>query len=268
MKAQHALLISVFLHLIVMYMVTQSVMFPSVPDSPPKKPDIIQATIIFDLPPPVPETSVEVIKEPTPQPVEPEEELPVVEMPADSQIEPIAEPEVQAVPISPQPQALPPKREEEVQEEPEKNDEINEITPTEQTITPTPSLEMRTPVTSMARRHLSSFQQQQQNRVAEQASQYYQQHKNSPVIDDEVKNPFMTEDEKFRGSLTVRADCSSSSKKTAAVLLNLFGGNIGCSTPPPVSGFIQDRINKEPFSSRQYRQEDKTRPQSVVIKKE
>jgi hypothetical protein len=165
-------------------------------------------------------------------------------------------------------------REEEVQEEPEQNDdsdesdENDEITIIEQTIAPTSTSEIRAPATSMARRHLNSFQQQQRNRAAEQASRDYQQHKNSPVIDDEIKNPFMTENDKFRDSLKVRADCSSTSKKTTAVLLGFLGGQVECSKPPPISGFIQSRINKGSLSPGQYRQEDQKRPQSVVIKKQ
>jgi hypothetical protein len=252
--------------MIVMYVVAQSVMFPSVPDSPIKKIDVIQATVIFDFPPPTPEMPIEIIKEEKLQPAEPEEELLVAETPADSQIEPIADPEeVQAIPISPQPQVPQPKREEEIPEVPEQNDGINII---EKESTPTLSSDVHTAATSMARRHLNSFQQQQQNRVAEQASRYYQQHKNSPVINAEVKDPFMTEGEKLRDTLKVRADCSSASKKTAAVLLSVLGGQIDCSKPPPISGFIQDRINKGSNLPGKYQQEDQKMPQSIVIKKQ
>jgi hypothetical protein len=246
-------------------------MFPSLPASPQKKPNVIQATLIFDLPIPPPEIPVEVIKEETPQAIEPEEQRPVTETAADNQNEPIPEPEVQIVPIPLQPQAMPAEREEKVSEEPEqieKNDKIDEIMFTEQTIAPTASSELGSPTTSMAKRHLSNFQQQQRNRVAEQASRYYQQHKNSPVIDDRVRNPFITEDEKFSDTLKVRADCSSTSKKTTAVLLGFLGGQIDCSKPPPISGFISDRINKGSDLPGEYRHKDKTRPQSVVIKKE
>jgi hypothetical protein len=265
-KKNKFLLISVFIHLIVMYVVAQSVMFPSVPDSPAKKLDVIQATLIFDLPPLAPEIPVEVMKEEAPTPVE--EEIPVDETPEESQIKPILEPEVQATPIPPQPQAPTPKSKDEVKEKPEKNDEVSEITPSEQLITPTPSSEIRSRATNMARRHLNSFQQQQQNRIAEQASRYYQQHKNSPVINNEVKNPFMSEDEKFRDTLKVRADCSSTSQKTAAVLLGFLGGQVDCSKPPPIDGFIKNRINKESLIPGQYPQEYQKAGQSVVIKKQ
>ena len=251
-----------------MYVVAQSVMFPSVPDSPAKKLDVIQARLIFKQPPPPPQIPAEPIKEEAPLAVEEKQKIPVAETPEDNQVVPILESEMQTTAISPQPQAPSLKHKEEAKEEPEKNDEVDEITPAEQPITPTPSSEIRTPATNMARRHLNSFQQQQQNRIAEQASRYFQQHKNSPVIDDEVKNPFMSEDEKFRDSMKVRADCSSTSKQTAAVLIGFLGGQVDCSKPPPINGFIKDRINKESHLPGKYRKEDKTRPQSVVIKKQ
>lgn len=96
-KKNSFLLISALLHIIAIYVVAQSVMFPSQPDSTSKKPDVIQATLIFDLPLPTP-VILEVIEE---------EKLPVTETPPESQIKPISEPEVQVPPISPQ--ALPPK---------------------------------------------------------------------------------------------------------------------------------------------------------------
>jgi hypothetical protein len=240
-------------------------MFPAALELPQKKQEIIQATLVFDLPPLIPEIPVEEIKEDTPPPIEPEEKSAVAETPPDNPIEPISEPEVQANPPPTEP--LPPKREAEVPEAAPKN-EVNKITPNEQKVTPIPSSEVRAPATSMARRHLNSFQQQQRNNMAAQASQYYQQHKNSPVINAEVKNPFMTEDEKLRDSLKVRADCSSASKQTAAVLLGFLGGQIDCSTPPPISGFIQNRINKKSNLSGKNQQREQKRPQSVVIKKQ
>lgn len=120
------------------------------------------------------------------------------------------------------------------------------------------------PLTNMARRHLSHFQQQQRNKVAEQASRDYQQQRNSPTIDDEVKDRFLSEDEKFRNTNAIKADCSSAGKKTTAVLLSLFGGQVDCSKPPPINSFIQDRINKtSQLPSIQY--DHKTPPKSVVI---
>jgi hypothetical protein len=264
-KKNKFIYISVFLHLIVIYVVAQSVMFPSVSDAPHKKSKIIQATVIFDSLPKTQEPAVETSEEEKPQPVEPEENIPVVETPVDIQMEPITEPALQTIPISPQTQVPVSKREAEILEEPEQDDDINII---EKQSTSTHSSDIHTAATSMARRHLNSFQQQQRNRVAEQASRYYQQHKNSPVINAEVRDPFMTEGEKLRDTLKMRADCSSTSKQTAAALLGLFGGQIDCSQPPPISGFIQDRINKGSHLPGKYQQEDQKTPQSIVIKKQ
>jgi hypothetical protein len=262
-KKNKFLFISVILHLIIIYMVARSVMFPTAPDLPLKRQEVIQATLIFDMPPIMPEITVEEVKEDIPPSVELEEKPGVAETPPDNQIDPISEPEVQVIP----PQAFPPNREKKVEEEEAAvNDEVNEIMPSEQSMTSIPSSEVSAPATSMARRHLNSFQQQQRNRVAEQASRYYQQHKNSPVIDDEVKNPFMTKDEKFRNTNAIKADCSSAGKKTTAVLLSLFGGQIDCSSPPPINSFIQNRINKS--AQLPSLQQDQKRPQSVVIKKQ
>lgn len=231
-------------------------MFPSEPNSPVEKSNIIQATLIFELPIELAQIPDEMIEEEKPQPVEPEKTPPIIETPADSQIETIPKPEVQA------------KQEEVIQQEPEQNALANEVSPTEQTNAPVSITDIRAPATSMARRHLNSFQQQQQNKVAEQASRYYQQHKNSPVIDNEVLDPFITEDERLRDSLKVRADCSSAGKQTTAVLLGFLGAQIDCSKPPPINGFIQDRINKQSHLPGQYRQEDKERLKSIVIKKQ
>jgi hypothetical protein len=263
-KKNNFLFISVILHLIVMYVVAGLVMVPSAPDLTLKKQAIIQATLVFDLPPLIPKIPAEEVKEDIPQPVELAEKSAVAETPPDEQVAPMSEPEVQVIP--PQAHALPPKREEKIQEEEEAA--VNEIMPSEQSATPIPRSEVSAPATSMARRHLNSFQQQQRNRVAEQASRYYQQHKNSPVIDDEVKNPFMTEDEKIRDSLKVSANCSGATRKTAAVLLSFLGGQIDCSKPPPINSFIQDRINKTSLLPKQNLQQEQNRPQSVVIKKQ
>ena len=241
-----------------MYVVAQSVMF-STPNSPQKEPNVIQATLIFDLPSPTPEIPVEVTKQETLKSIESKEELPVAETYIESKITPISEPQTQTPSTTVQPEERP-------QEAPKQDDKVNNIFLTDKNITLTSRSEIRTPATDMARRHLSSFQQQQQNKVAEQASRYYQRHKNSPVIDNKIQNYFMSEDEKLRDSLKVRADCSSTSKKTTTIILGFLGGQIDCSKPPTIEGFIQNRINKSSHLSEQSRQEEKKRPQSIIIK--
>ena len=255
-KKNYFLLTSIFFHLIVMCVIAQSVMFPHVSDTPSKKPNIIQARLVFEPPPPA--TPIQVIKKETPLSAKPRDEPSIADT-TKIPIEPIPEPEVKP---------LPPKYEKEIPEKLDQNNEVNKIKITQQPITSAPNLDVVAPTTSMAKRHLNSFQQQQRNKVASQASRYYQQHKNSPVIDHQVKNPFMTEDEKIRDTFKVRADCSSTSKKTTAVILGFLGGQIDCSKPPAISGFIQDRINKQSRLPEKYQQQDNTRPQSVVIKKQ
>jgi hypothetical protein len=256
-KKKYFLLTSVFFHLIVMYVIAQSVMFPHVLDTPPKKPNIIQARLVFE--PPSPAMPIKVIKKEIPLSAKPKEEPSIVDTTTKIPIEPIPEPEVKP---------LPSKYEKVIPEKLDQNNEVNEIKITQQPITSALNLDVVAPTTSMAKRHLNSFQLQQRNKVATQASRYYQQHKNSPVIEHQVKNPFMTEDEKIRETFKLRADCSSSSKKTTAVILGFLGGQIDCSKPPSISGFIQDRINKQSRLPEQYQQQDNTRPQSVVIKKQ
>jgi hypothetical protein len=262
-KKNKFLLISVILHLIIIYVVARSVIFPVTTDSRLKRQEVIQATLVFDVPSLIPEISVEEVKEDIPKPIELVEKVTVAETSPENKIKPISEPVVQVVPA----QTSPPKREEKVQREAASNDEVSEITATEQSVTPVLSSEVIAPATSMAKRHLNNFQQQQRNRVAEQASRYYQQHKNSPIINNQAKNSFMTEDDRFKDNLKIRADCSSTSKQTAAVLLGFLGGQIDCSTPPPISGFIQNRLNKKSRLPRKNQQEGQKIPQSVVIKK-
>lgn len=237
-------------------------MFPAVLDSPRLKHNVIQATLIFDLPLPQ-EDTVTGIEEEKPLPIEPEEVIPVAETPPHSQIIPVVEPEIEAPQIPP-PQ---PKKNKGKPEESEQNNNVDETMTTDKNITATASLDSRSLATSMARRHLNSFQQQQQNKVAEQASRYYQKQKNSPEINTVLQNPFMSEDEKIMDSLKVRADCSSASKQTTAVLLGFLGAQIDCSKPPPISNFIQDRINKKSHLPDQRQQISKKRPQSIVINK-
>jgi hypothetical protein len=254
-KKNSFLLLSILLHLIVLFVIAQSVMFPAESDSTATKPNVIQATLFFELPTPVAEIPIEEPQE-EPQFIEPETP-PVTKPVTDNKIESVLEPEN----ISPPNLTTTPEKE--AQEQPEAKEESRSI---DKSVAPIPSSEIRAPATSMARRHLSSFHQQQRNKVAEQASRRYQQQKNSPIIDAEVKNPFMSEDEKIMDNMKVRVDCSSGGKKTAAVLLSFMGGQVDCSTPPSINGFIQDRINKQSHLPAQQTQEEQKRPQSIVIK--
>ena len=259
-----------------MYVVAQSVMFPSVPDLSLKKPSVIQATLIFDLPAPSPEIFIEVIKEEATLPAEPEEKIITAEIPDKDQVAAITEPEVPK--ISPIPQGLSHKYQEEVkgkpqkelqkklQKQPEQDENVNNITPTDRSITPTARLEMFSPTTSMAKRHLKGFQQKQQNELATMAAKNYQVNKNSPVLNSKVKNPFFSKNEEFIDKLKVRVNCSSTFKKSTAIVLGILGGQVNCSKPPDFDSFIQSRINKDPQSSQRYTDKASKRPQTVVIK--
>lgn len=235
-------------------------MFPSAVDVPQKKPNIIQATLVFNSPR-LPEIQELKVIEDLATPVEPETIIPIVATPEDTQIEPDIEPELKAPQISP-PET---KQNQDKPEKPAANNNAVETKTAVKNITPTAILNSRAPATSLARRHLKSLQQQQQNKVAAQASKDYRLQKNSPEINTQIQDPFMSEDEKIMDSLKVRADCSSTSKQTAAVLLSFLGGQIDCSTPPAINSFIQDRINKKSHVPSQ--PIHKKRPQSVVINK-
>jgi hypothetical protein len=263
------LLLSILLHLIVMYVVAQSIIFPTISGTPQKNLNIIQATLIFDLLTPIPEIPVDIIKEEIPLSTEPQEAISISETLEKNLVESDSKLKIPTGPVLSQ--ALPTNDQnelkEELQKKSEQGDNVDTKTFTDKNMPPTAGLEVLTPTTNMARRHLKSFQQQQQNRLAEQASQYYQQRKNSPVINTDIKEPFMSEGEKFKDNLKIRANCSSSTKKTTVVLLSIFGGNIDCSKQPTIEGFIQNRINKKSDLSERYQHTEQKIPQSVVIKK-
>lgn len=255
-----------------MYVIAQSVMFPSVSDLPLKKLNIIQATLIFDLPAPQPEAPIEVSKEKITLPVEPEEKITAAKIPDKDQVAITSEPEV--LTISPLPQTLPPKRrkkvkevKEEQQEKSEQDENTNNITLSDKKTIPTANLEMFTPTTNMAKRHLNGFNQKQQNKLAAMAAENYQVNKNSPVLNSRVKNRFFSEDEEFRDKLKVRANCNGAFKKSTAVVLGFLGGQVNCSKPPDFDSFIQSRLNKDSQSPERYADKISKRPQPVVIKK-
>lgn len=280
-KKNRFLFISILVHLVVIYVVAQSVMFPPAPESLSDKPVIIQAKLLFDLAPVIPETIIEeaVIEETEKveevveeqQIIEPQKQPETVEAPVQEKINETPEPELRQTLPPIQPETPPPVIEDIEQNEPEKNDETPDDTVESIIIdknkTPAPSSEVSAPATSMARRDLKSFQQQQQDRLAERAARRFQQYKNSPEIDNEVKNPFMTEDEKFREETKLRADCSSTTNKVAAVAAGLFGGNVDCTETPEIEGFIQKRLNKTSHLPEQS-EEKQRRPKSLVIQEQ
>ncbi len=246
LKKNRFLIFSLLAHVILIFIIARSAMFSSPPPVNITEVQPIQARIIFDI---APDAIVE--EPPIDEPLPVSAEKPSVN--ADSQlkvnsrdVEKIVEAEVPP-PSAPKPEPVieTPQAEVEPATKPEKNETTNvpaaETAPVKNDST---KATISKPVTSMARRHLGNFQQQQHQRMAEQASRNYQESKNSPFINTEEKDPFMTEDEKLQESLKVRADCGGATKGTAALILGFMGGNIECSKPPPIDGYIQKRLNK------------------------
>lgn len=253
---------SLLAHVIMIYVMANSTKLPAMAEMDMPDQQVIQARLIFELPP-----KAEAPEDPPPEPeLEPEQpQIPPIE-PESAKAQIIQDVIKETVIVddsqsqTPLPDTLP-------EDDKEAKTQATEAEP--YFVQDTNSIESapQNPLTNMARRHLSHFQQQQRNKVAEQASRDYQQQKNSPTMDEEVKNRFLSEDEKFRNTHAIKADCSSAGKKTTAVLLSFLGGQIDCSSPPPINSFIQNRINKN-AQLPSLKQEHKTSPKSVVIEKQ
>lgn len=254
--------ISLLAHVIVIYVMARSTKLPAMEELATTEQAVIQARLIFDLPPivtpdevqtpePEPEKTQNAVVEQAPQPIENE----VIDEPSKDVV---TADESQSQ--TPDAQPLPEEDKRPAAQTTESESFFQEKTNTSKT-------EPQNPLTNMARRHLSSFQQQQRNKVAQEASRNYQQQKNSPIIDNEIKDKFLTEDQKFADKRTIKADCSSTSAKTAAVILSIMGGQVDCSKPPPINSFIQNRLNKESHLP-SLNQEQQKRPKSVVIEKQ
>lgn len=246
LKKNRFLIFSIFAHALLIFIIARSTVFSSNPLPQVNEVQPIQARIIFDIAP-----VAKVEEPPVDEPLPVSAEKPSVN--ADSQlkvnsrdVEKIVEAEVPP-PAAPEPEPVieTPQAEVEPATKPEQSETTNvpavETAPVKNDST---KATISKPVTSMARRHLGNFHQQQHQRMAEQASRNYQESKNSPFINTEEKDPFMTEDEKLQESLKVRADCGGATKGTAALLLGYLGGNIECTSPPAIDGYIQKRLNK------------------------
>jgi hypothetical protein len=84
------------------------------------------------------------------------------------------------------------------------------------------------------------------------------------LSDEEVKDWFLSEDEKFRNTNAIKADCISTGKKTTTARLSWFGSQIDCSSPPPINSFIQNKINKN-AQLPSLKQNPKEPPKSAAI---
>jgi hypothetical protein len=109
---------------------------------------------------------------------------------------------------------------------------------------------------ALAKKHMSSFQQDQLDSLAQKAARTYQRQKNSPVLRRKKIDPFVTEDEKFQASNRIKVNCNSGTNKAAAALSYFFGGSLKCSQPPKINTFIQDRLNKKMHLPAKYENEE------------
>ena len=240
-----ALFFSIVLHFVIVVIISQSAIFDTDKELMPDQPPIIQASLIFDITTPKPTLVDSKIRKDMPEVIQSKTSKPLEETYEKPENLEHKTATAEIVPIQ-----LPP-----AIESPSASSSSKVIT----------KPKFITPTAEIARRHLSQFHQQQQNKMAAQASKNYQQLKNSPIIDAEIKDTFLTEDEKILKKRQVRANCNNATNKTAAVLLGFLGAQIRCTQPPSVTHFIQDRINKKKQLPKTSTDRNQARPQSVVI---
>lgn len=116
-----------------------------------------------------------------------------------------------------------------------------------------------------AGKHVQQFNQQQDAKKIAESSRYYQQQKNSPIIHAPNPNRFVTEQEKMLNKTKIRANCDGASRKIASTLLSFMGGNVSCTRPSSINGFINKRINRENSLPAKYKKPLDVLPKSVVI---
>ncbi|MGS2721437.1 hypothetical protein [Paraglaciecola aestuariivivens] len=225
--------VSLLAHLLIFYVMTRSTQHPEISQTPPDEQVVIKAKLIFAeaaKPEPAVKEEEQEQVDPEPQPETPmPPELPIEPAPTD--IEPIAE-----APAPTAKQSDEPVPELENKPSPQANNDF---------MTQSAQAKLQSAATNLARKHLSYFQQQQQTQLAELAANEFQQQKHAAIEAPTDQNRFLSEEQVLMKSLTVQADCSSATKRTAAVLLNLLGGAFDCSNPPPIDSFIQKRLNKQ-----------------------
>jgi hypothetical protein len=245
-KKNQFLITSLLAHVIVIFIVSRSILSPTIKTLPKIQTVPIQATLVFEV----------FKQQKTPQtpaaPARPIAPQQVHQKPLAAK-EPVSVPSDIVIPSDISAQNV-------------DNVSVEENTNLIKETEKLPSVEIKGAYTTLAKKHLYGFQQQQQNKLAAQGAKDYQINKNSPMIDYQVKDPFLSKDEKFRDKLKVRVDCSSISKKTAVMILGFLGGQLDCSKPPPFNSFIKSRLNKESHLPAIYAKKAPKRPQSVVIK--
>lgn len=98
---------------------------------------------------------------------------------------------------------------------------------------------------SLARKHLSQWQYQQQQQVAEQAAREFMQRQANPVGKIPDFSQTLSEDEQRLKAITKEVNCDSTVNATVAVLMGIAGGMVKCSNKPDFQQFIDKRLNKQ-----------------------
>lgn len=97
----------------------------------------------------------------------------------------------------------------------------------------------------LLRKHMSSINNQQTQRLSENAASEYRRKRISPDFPAAKTDPLQTEEEKLMEEVVVEVDCSGTLNKSVKALAGLLGGMMKCSKPPPFQSFINKRLNKE-----------------------
>lgn len=240
------IIVSVSFHLVVLYLMQQSSSskpLKEVNKTPKVKP--LQAKLIFELPPqpmtsPIPEPKQE------PKPIDP----PAVKV--KQATTPVATKitTVEAPPIIIKPKIK-------VQNKPKMTESVIQKIKT--------PAKINSQFTGTAGKHIQQYNLEQDAKMAVEASQYYQQQKNSPLMHAPKRNKFMTEDEKLVDNMKIRANCDGTTRKVAATLIGFMGGMVDCTSKPNINGFINKRINKQNLLPAKHKRPLDKLPKSVVI---
>jgi hypothetical protein len=249
------IIVSVSFHLVILYLMQQGGSSKALKDSyktPNVKP--LQAQLIFELP-------TQPIAPPIPEPQsEPEHKPEPIEQPA--KIEKEVEPPTASISketaiIKAQPPTI-------IKPQVELQKALDAAEPVIQKIAT--SAKINSQFTGTAGKHVQQYNAEQDAQMVSEASRYFQQQKNSPLIHAPKRNKFVTEEEKLMNQTKIRANCNGAARATAAMLFSFMGGRVDCTSPPPINSFINKRINKEHSLPAKYNRPLDKLPKSVVIK--
>lgn len=244
------IIVSVSFHLVILYLMQQGASSKPLKDlnkTPKVKP--LQAQLIFELPT---------------QPITPPEPVPLPEPTIESKPKPelIEQPSTTSASkkvaiTKPQPPAI-------IKPQVEVQKPLDVAEPVIQKVATQPKINSQ--FTGTAGKHIQQYNAEQDAQMVSEASRYFQQQKNSPLIHAPKRNQFVTEEEKLMNQTKIRANCNGTAKATVAILLGFMGGNVSCTRPPSINGFINKRINKESSLPAKYNRPLDKLPKSVVIK--